>query len=235
MVSRTTSVALRGFPSSSLGSNLRLSSGRQHTSLRRFAANLLIGAPGLSCGRLRRSSLVSRTTTLTLRDYLLRRSARTSSSLPGADTRTAPLRGEPTYRGARIRTGDLCDPNAALYRTEPRPGLLGYTTDGVGWTSLRDRRLARHPIGRFANTRSLARLEPRSKPLRSSRGFEPTFNSVLPSLRTGWDSNPRGREPTRFPIVRLKPLGHPSNKRPRTGLAHDHLLLRNREWDGRHS
>ena len=28
--------------------------------------------------------------------------------------------------------------------------------------------------------------------------------------RTGWDSNPRGREPTRFPIVRLKPLGHPS-------------------------
>ncbi len=29
-------------------------------------------------------------------------------------------------RGARIRTGDLCDPNAALYRTEPHPGLLGY-------------------------------------------------------------------------------------------------------------
>jgi hypothetical protein len=27
-----------------------------------------------------------------------------------------------TNRGARIRTGDLCDPNAALYRTEPRPG-----------------------------------------------------------------------------------------------------------------
>ena len=24
-------------------------------------------------------------------------------------------------RGAQIRTGDLCDPNAALYRTEPRP------------------------------------------------------------------------------------------------------------------
>ena len=24
-------------------------------------------------------------------------------------------------RGARIRTGDLCVPNAALYRTEPRP------------------------------------------------------------------------------------------------------------------
>ena len=28
--------------------------------------------------------------------------------------------------------------------------------------------------------------------------------------RTGWDSNPRGLSPTRFPIVRLKPLGHPS-------------------------
>ena len=28
-------------------------------------------------------------------------------------------------RGARIRTGDLCDPNAALYRTEPRPVATG--------------------------------------------------------------------------------------------------------------
>ena len=35
-------------------------------------------------------------------------------------------------RGARIRTGDLCDPNAALYRTEPHPGnyLSGKTTAG---------------------------------------------------------------------------------------------------------
>ena len=32
---------------------------------------------------------------------------------------------ETKHRGARIRTGDLCDPNAALYRTEPHPGLLG--------------------------------------------------------------------------------------------------------------
>ncbi len=31
-----------------------------------------------------------------------------------------------TNRGARIRTGDLCDPNAALYRTEPRPEHYGY-------------------------------------------------------------------------------------------------------------
>ena len=31
------------------------------------------------------------------------------------------IRGQ-TNRGARIRTGDLCDPNAALYRTEPHPG-----------------------------------------------------------------------------------------------------------------
>ena len=29
-------------------------------------------------------------------------------------------------RGARIRTGDLCDPNAALYRTEPRPVKMGF-------------------------------------------------------------------------------------------------------------
>jgi hypothetical protein len=44
-------------------------------------------------------------------------------------------------RGARIRTGDLCDPNAALYRTEPRPegtcksNIL--TTDGVGFEPTR--------------------------------------------------------------------------------------------------
>ena len=41
-------------------------------------------------------------------------------------------------RGARIRTGDLCDPNAALYRTEPRPA--DFSTDGVGWAGSADRR-----------------------------------------------------------------------------------------------
>ena len=33
---------------------------------------------------------------------------------------------------------------------------------------------------------------------------------AAPTERTGWDSNPRGQMPTRFPVVRLKPLGHPS-------------------------
>ena len=37
-----------------------------------------------------------------------------------------------------------------------------------------------------------------------------TRSSASPPERTGWDSNPRGRMPTRFPVVRLKPLGHPS-------------------------
>lgn len=41
-------------------------------------------------------------------------------------------RSETNNRGARIRTGDLCDPNAALYRTEPHPGLLGYLQSGRG-------------------------------------------------------------------------------------------------------
>ena len=39
-----------------------------------------------------------------------------------APYQTAPPSAASTNRGARIRTGDLCDPNAALYRTEPRPG-----------------------------------------------------------------------------------------------------------------
>ena len=50
-------------------------------------------------------------------------------------------------RGARIRTGDLCDPNAALYRTEPRPVpdlrpggtdmTVNSTADGVGFEPTR--------------------------------------------------------------------------------------------------
>ena len=35
-------------------------------------------------------------------------------------------------RGARIRTGDLCDPNAALYRTEPRPEQAGRKPERTG-------------------------------------------------------------------------------------------------------
>ena len=62
--------------------------------------------------------------------------------------------------------------------------------------------------------------DPRSSPLASlapSRTHPVIFcedhvgsNVAIINQRTGWDSNPRGREPTRFPIVRLKPLGHPS-------------------------
>jgi hypothetical protein len=56
----------------------------------------------------------------------------------------------------------------------------------------------------------------------SARTDDPTETHLRSFERTGWDSNPRGRLPTRFPIVRLKPLGHPSrSKRPRTGSAHD--------------
>ena len=60
----------------------------------------------------------------------------------------------------------------------------------------------RQPADGEPRTRSAARLHP---------GFEdhPVWGR-LRRKRTGWDSNPRGREPTRFPIVRLKPLGHPS-------------------------
>lgn len=74
------------------------------------------------------------------------------------------------HRGARIRTGDLCDPNAALYRTEPRPANQTTPTPG-------------------AQTRT------------DGVGFEPT----------------RVFSPTRFPIVRLKPLGHPSRNPDESG------------------
>ncbi len=98
-------------------------------------------------------------------------------------------------RGARIRTGDLCDPNAALYRTEPRPD-----TDGVGLTS------DSLPSPTVVSSVNILIFENISAPQ-----LEPGFESRRAwALRTEWDSNPRGLSPTRFPIVRLKPLGHPS-------------------------
>ncbi len=72
----------------------------------------------------------------------------------------------------------------------------------TGWDS-QPRSGASRPEGE-PRTRSARRLNP---------GFEaqPVRGGLRPQ-RTGWDSNPRGREPTRFPIVRLKPLGHPSEQ-----------------------
>ena len=68
-------------------------------------------------------------------------------------------------RGARIRTGDLCDPNAALYRTEPHPGLLGYLRSGRGGIELRSLRDPRSSPLRSESS-------PRCSPLRGLRGFE---------------------------------------------------------------
>ena len=86
---------------------------------------------------------------------LYRRSARESSRACGPERRVVPpdwIRGTADRagpivvllatdlsasagtrnRGARIRTGDLCDPNAALYRTEPRPERAGRRTERTG-------------------------------------------------------------------------------------------------------
>lgn len=114
------------------------------------------------------------------------------------------------HRGARIRTGDLCDPNAALYRTEPRPEIELRTW----WDST-----SRRPASQGARSLVAPQLSPRRDP-----GGSPRVRN--PPQRTGWDSNPRGLSPTRFPIVRLKPLGHPSLIcRSRSGAE------KRREWD----
>src|SRR5689334_19792991 len=54
-----------------------------------------------------------------------------------------------------------------------------------------------------------------SIPLRAYRFSRPAVSTAHPSVqRTGWDSNPRNGCPlTRFPSVRLQPLGHPSQRR----------------------
>ncbi len=59
----------------------------------------------------------------------------------------------------------------------------------------------------------------------------PRVSEVVAGQRMGRDSNPRGLlHPTRFPGVRLKPLGHPSNKNGSSAAAqaavsetHDHV------------
>ena len=139
-------------------------------------------------------------------------------------------------RGARIRTGDLCDPNAALYRTEPRPetgldllrGLAAPNCPiekrggmGLAWLSrvagMSARRASRdHHLDPLSST-------PRSRSAAQIAAWVRIQTLLLIQKRTGWDSNPRGREPTRFPIVRLKPLGHPS--RHARGRVHETVAL----------
>src|SRR3989442_13842528 len=72
-----------------------------------------------------------------------------------------------------------------------------------------------------------------SIPLRAYRFSRPAVSTAHPPVllgvflivRTGWDSNPRNGCPlTRFPSVRLKPLGHPSEL-----LNADAKLIRPRE------
>ena len=99
-------------------------------------------------------------------------------------------------RGARIRTGDLCDPNAALYRTEPHPGQLGYLlADGVGF----------EPTRTMSTRFPIVRLKPLGHP--SKRGRIPALHD---RKRREWDSNPRGASTNALAGRRLKPLGHPS-------------------------
>ena len=80
--------------------------------------------------------------------------------------------------------------------SNPRTALLSnYGRGGIELASL-------------APLRSLRSL--RVEPTRCPASQSTWVRLTALRLRTGWDSNPRGRKPTRFPIVRLKPLGHPS-------------------------
>ena len=91
----------------------------------------------------------------------------------------AALHGDKQNRGARIRTGDLCDPNAALYRTEPHPGLLGYLQkNGRGG-------IRTHADFRLHDFQSCALSHSATRPERPW-----TFKHDL--KRREWDSNPRG-------------------------------------------
>ena len=91
-----------------------------------------------------------------------------------------------------------------------------------------------------ANTTSARSTRPHASALLRRSRVGSNLSPAAPSKRTGWDSNPRGREPTRFPIVRLKPLGHPSSSLGTNPPRHCARrwarpvcsVNQRREWDG---
>ena len=107
-------------------------------------------------------------------------------SCSGADRRSASIQDHPPNlnRGARIRTGDLCDPNAALYRTEPRPeqtceaGHRGTGAEQDGWGLSRPRERA----ACFASARRCR--------FRSAKA--PDLRTIGSDHPTGWDCWPFG-------------------------------------------
>lgn len=126
-----------------------------------------------------------------------------------APLQTSPGESPATFhRGARIRTGDLCDPNAALYRTEPRP-----VPPVLHPSHLNGRGGIRTHVGfRPHDFQSCALSRSATRP--GSRNFRLTRNlrmlRALLQTRREWDSNPRGLSPNALAGRRLKPLGHPS-------------------------
>jgi hypothetical protein len=160
----------------------------------------------------------------------------------------APIRAQ--HHTGRIRGFPIgapgFEPGTSATRTQrstglshaPKPVLISYAAyprqtthfkNGVGWASLCSAASRDIPLGALRANHHLAPLGSTHAPdllRRSPRGFE--FMSCCSFKRTGWDSNPRGREPTRFPIVRLKPLGHPSS--PLGSNATLALCFADRAW-----
>ena len=141
-------------------------------------------------------------------------------------TPTRALRDDPFPRSARSHAAIRFASRRGFERTD-----YGLRTgwDGAAVASRSSLVSRKYRLGRFARVPLAARLEPDAAiRFASRRGFERTDYG----LRTGWDSNPRGREPTRFPIVRLKPLGHPSNAAVDRPGTRPPSLHQHREWDG---
>ena len=164
----------------------------------------------MSCGRLRRSSVVSAVTSLDRNaDYIL------------------PPRLEPTSSSGRggIRTHAGINPHdfqsCALSRsaTRPRPFVPRKgTKPSLSWREWDEPRL-RSVVSRN-NPQDPFRAHPSldSNPLcdllRRSRGFEPHDHTASFLQRREWDSNPRGVATNALAGRRHKPLGHPSKRRP---------------------
>ena len=112
-----------------------------------------------------------------------------------------------------VATATTLASGAPRYRPKYSIGAPGFEPGTSATRTQRSTGLSHAPC-------SLNPLSAASRPPRSGRGgirsalLRRSLPGSLPwglaatSQRTGWDSNPRGLAPTRFPIVLLKPLGH---------------------------
>src|SRR6266536_5282505 len=160
--------------------------------------------PGFVVGGRVRPRGSKRTRILETGDVRGTRSAATSLALPHVEAPDlAPSAG--------VTSAALRRPSPPF---EPRTGRDSNPRYPYGHTGFRDRRL--QPLGHLSKLLDAEEGPGKALLLVPHNHWASRRPGVFVIRRTGWDSNPRNGCPfTRFPSVRLQPLGHPSSARGR--------------------